>query len=127
MSAFDFESDIFFIAYRYVAPEAAPDAKEKIFIEKAFLADEVKKREIYVFSDVHFGGEWSKNAVDEFKKFLMTMARIAEEYVHTIVMLGDLFEMWMTPITMTPASIEDMTNLWKNDEVRNYSRYTLFT
>ena len=81
------------------------------------LSDETKKREIYVFSDMHLGGEWSKNTVDELKSFLIPMAKIAEEYIHTIVMLGDVFEMWMSPITVSPTTNEELVKTWKSHKV----------
>lgn len=107
-----------FFLNRYSPPEAAPNAKEQVIVNKVFLADETKKREIYVLSDMHLGGEWSKNTVPALRKFLVKMAKIAEEFVHTIVMLGDVFEMWMTPITMSPVSNDELIKIWKDDEVK---------
>ena len=104
-------------AFRYTPPEAGPGTIEEIIVQKVALADETKKREIYVFSDMHLGGDWSKKTADELKEFLITLARIAEEYVHTIVMLGDVLEMWMTPITATPPSKEELVKSWKNHKV----------
>ena len=98
-------------------PEADPSSKEKVVVQKVFLADAAKKREMYVFSDLHLGGHWSKETVDELKEFLLKLAKIAEEYVHTIVMLGDVLEMWMTPITLAPASKEEFVKSWKNHKV----------
>ena len=106
-----------YFAFRYIPPEAGPDSKEEIIVKKVAIADETKKREIYVFSDLHLGGDWSTGTVDELKEFLITLAKIAEEYVHTIVMLGDVLEMWMTPITVTPASKEELVKQWKNHKV----------
>ena len=107
----------FMYCFRYVAPEARPDAKEKIVVDEVFLSDATNKREILVFSDLHLGGHWSKSTVDEMRLFLTKLAKIAEEYVHTIVMLGDVFEMWMSPITITPTSKEEYVKSWKNHKV----------
>jgi len=98
----------------YVPPKAGPNAKEKIVVDEVFISDATNKREILVFSDLHLGGHWSKSTVDEMRMFLTKLAKIAEEYIHTIVMLGDVFEMWMSPITITPTSKEEYAESWKS-------------
>ena len=82
------------------------------------MKDDSEKREIYIMSDMHLGGEWAKETIPKLEKFAKTLARVAEQFVHTIVLLGDIFEMWMTPITIEPPSKEEMVKTWKEQEVR---------
>ena len=82
------------------------------------MRDDTEKREIFVMSDMHLGGEWAKETIPKLEKFAKILARIAEQFVHTIVLLGDIFEMWMTPITLGPPSKEEMIKNWKEQEVR---------
>ena len=112
--------------FRYVPPKAGPNAKEKIVVDEVFISDATNKREILVFSDLHLGGHWSKSTVDEMRMFLTKLAKIAEEYVHTLVMLGDVFEMWMSPITITPTSKEEYAESWKSHKVFILKYFLLF-
>ncbi len=106
-----------FFPHRYKPPTALPEDEEQIFIEKVLLSDATLKREIYVLSDLHLGGQWIKDNVQKIKDFLFPLAKVAERFVHAIVLLGDVFEMWMTPISMTPPSPKELAKTWKEDKV----------
>eukprot|EP00794_Sanderia_malayensis_P000598 gene597-1259_t len=101
---------------RYNPPEFNPDDIEQYHTIALSLYDDTPKREMYVLSDLHLGGEWSKENLPKIKEFLFSLAKVAEEYVHTIVLLGDIFEMWMTPITMGSPTLEEMAKNWKSNE-----------
>ena len=86
-------------------------------VKKVLMSDETEKREIFVLSDMHLGGEWSKETVNKLEDFVVTLAKIAERFVHAIVLLGDVFEMWMTPITCSPPSKSEMMEYLRKNEV----------
>ena len=67
------------------------------------------------------GGEWSKEIRPRLEDFLKTLAKIADHYVHSIILLGDIFEMWMTPITVTPPTLKEFVKHWRSDDVSRVS------
>ena len=68
-------------------------------------------------SDLHMGGEWSLDIRLRQEEFLKTLAKIADYYVHSIVLLGDIFEMWMTPMAVTPPALKEFIKKWRSDVV----------
>ena len=79
--------------------------------------DDTEKREIYVIGDLHLGGKCASEVKPYLDSFVQTLAKIAEKYVHTVVLLGDIFEMWMTPVAVTPPTKQEYVAEWKNDQV----------
>ena len=63
------------------------------------------------------GGEWSLDIRIRLEEFLKTLAKIADDYVHSIILLGDIFEMWMTPMAVTPPTLKEFIKKWRSDVV----------
>ena len=49
--------------------------------------------------------------------FIANMARIAEECIHSLVLVGDILEMHLTPVAVTPPTKEEFLAAWKADTV----------
>eukprot|EP00794_Sanderia_malayensis_P000593 gene593-1255_t len=103
-------------APKYNPPESNPDDIEQYHTVPVSLYDDTLKRDMYVISDLHLGGGWSKENLPKIKEFLFKLAKVAKTYVHTIVLFGDTLEMWMTPITMGPPTLKEMAKNWKSNE-----------
>ena len=101
--------------FSYNSPEG--DDIEEVVVQRFTIPEDTSKREIYVLSDLHMGGEWSLEIRPRLEDFLRTLAKTAEHYVHSIILLGDIFEMWLTPIAVTPPSMKDFLVQWRSDEV----------
>ena len=81
------------------------------------IDDESVKREVIAISDLHLGADWSKNIASNLNSFLTNLKEIAATYIHSIVLLGDVFELCNTPINVTPPSKEELMASWMGDEV----------
>eukprot|EP00794_Sanderia_malayensis_P000205 gene205-819_t len=103
----------FHLMPRYHAPEST--CCEQVIIKTFTLNDNTRKREIFALSDLHLGVDWSKEIESRLLNFIATMARIAEEFVHSLVLVGDILEMCMTPMAVTPPTKEEFMTTWKSD------------
>ena len=63
------------------------------------------------------GGEWSLEIRPRLEDFMKTLAQTADDYVHSIILHGDILEMWMTPMAITPPTLKDFIAKWRADEV----------
>ena len=106
------------LLYRYRLPKA--EGVEKVHIERIRMRDDSAKREIYVMSDLHLGGKWSKDIKPRLDEFFSKLRKLAKHSIHSIILLGDVLEMWMTPITITPPTPKEFLEIWKKDEVKIY-------
>ena len=103
---------------RYHPPES--DGVEEVAVRRFTIPEASSKREIFILSDLHMGGEWSLEIRSRLEEFLKTLAKTADHYVHSLILLGDIFEMWMTPLAITPPTVKDFLQKWRSDEVIKY-------
>ena len=97
--------------YRY-------SAKQGDMVEEVSLKDEQTDRRIFVLSDMHFGSSWTSNNIDRLHIFTKLLAKCAKQHLHTLVLLGDIFDMWGTPINKRPQTKEAMSLRWMDEKVR---------
>ena len=105
----------------YRSPEA--EGVETVHIERIRMRDDSAKREIYVISDLYLVGKWSKEMKPRLDEFLMKLQKLAKHSIHSIILLGNVFEMWMTPITVTPPTPKEFLEFWNEDEVKKIVIY----
>ena len=86
------------------------------------IDDESVKREIIAISDLYLGADWSKEIGPHLDSLLANLKEIAATYIHSIVLLGDVFELCNTPINVTPPSKEELMASWMSDEVAKRTR-----
>ena len=75
------------------------------------------KRNIYVLSDVHMGSSWTKDSVSELRQFESYLKGIALSTAHSVILLGDVFDLWATPIDERPVSLDEMKQQWMQKQV----------
>ena len=103
------------LLFSYIPPVG--DETEEVVVQRFTIPEDTCKREIYVLSDLHMGGDWSLEIGPRLEEFMKTLAKTAGHYVHSIILLGDIFEMWLTPMAVTPPTIDEYLVQWKSDEV----------
>lgn len=83
------------------------------------IDDDSVKRDIVTISGLHLGADWSKKIGPTLNSLLANLKEIATTYIHSIVLLGDVFELCNTPINATPPSKEELMASWMSEEVGN--------
>ena len=79
---------------------------------KTYFIPHDTKRNIYVLSDVHMGSSWTKDSVSELRQFESYLKGIALSTAHSVILLGDVFDLWATPIDQRPISLDEMKQEW---------------
>lgn len=73
-----------------------------------------KKRLIYAMSDLHLGGNWSNGMEGKLETYLNNLLEKAEDEVACLVLLGDIFEMWLDKFHQVPEENSKRIEMWKS-------------
>ncbi|XP_013394210.1 uncharacterized protein LOC106161730 [Lingula anatina] len=104
------------VEFEYMTPLGT--ASEPVMEVEFAIAPENQKREIHVMSDIHLSCYWSDGMADKVRYQMDQM--LTNERIHTYVMLGDVFEMWLDDIHQVPPTIEEQAKKWTADPVVEY-------
>ena len=63
------------------------------------------------------GSSWTKDSVSELRQFESYLKGIALSTAHSVVLLGDVFDLWATPIDQRPVSLDEMKRQWMEKPV----------
>ena len=88
-----------------------------VVIKSFKFEDDLKRRDIIAISDLHLGSDWSRNIKSRLESFIGSLAKIAASSLHTIVLMGNIFDMESTAVAVTPPTKEEFILTWKKDEV----------
>ncbi|XP_022797350.1 uncharacterized protein LOC111335634 [Stylophora pistillata] len=89
---------------------------EKVEVREMQNPSDPAKNIIVSMSDLHLDSYWSKNMHERLSTFLKKLGSVAEVSIHTLILLGDVLEMWLDPITLTPPTLQEKIANWKKNE-----------
>ncbi|XP_067933360.1 uncharacterized protein [Watersipora subatra] len=78
---------------------------------------EVEKRKVIALSDLHLGGSWAKGMDWKLEKYLNGILETAKTEVACVVLLGDVFEMWLEKFAEVPPNNSERVEMWKEAAV----------
>ncbi|XP_078604905.1 uncharacterized protein LOC144878317 [Branchiostoma floridae x Branchiostoma japonicum] len=97
----------------YTPPEG--NWAQEVKVVEADFTD-VLKREILVISDIHFGS--CQCVEDNVRRLLEVLLEVTEDgTVHTLVLLGDVFDLVTWPVNQNPRAPEVCQLEWSEDEL----------
>ncbi|KAL9984027.1 hypothetical protein ACROYT_G006282 [Oculina patagonica] len=97
-------------------PPAGTDAEQVVVREMPRPNDPVKNL-IICMSDLHLDSQWSEGIQERLVGFMEQLKNMAKDTLNTLILLGDVFEMWLDPYTVSPQSNHERKAKWKQNEV----------
>ncbi|XP_078381781.1 uncharacterized protein LOC144664495 isoform X2 [Oculina patagonica] len=88
---------------------------EKVEVREMLNPTDPVKNMILSMSDLHLDCDWSKNMHDRLYTFITKLASVAEVSLHTLILLGDVVEMWLEPMTLSPLTLQERITKWKSN------------
>ena len=77
----------------------------------------MQRRDIIVISDLHLGSDWSRNIKPRLESFISSLTETVVSSLHSIVLLGNIFDMETTAVAVTPLTTDEFMLEWEKDEV----------
>ncbi|KAL9984021.1 hypothetical protein ACROYT_G006275 [Oculina patagonica] len=97
-------------------PPAGTDV-EQVVVHEMPQPNDPKKNLIICMSDLHLDSQWSEGVKERLVGFMEQLKNIAKDTLNTLILLGDVFEMWLDPFTISPQSNHERKAKWKKNEV----------
>ncbi|XP_078359087.1 uncharacterized protein LOC144643643 isoform X2 [Oculina patagonica] len=97
-------------------PPVGTDVEQIVVREMPHPNDPVRNL-IICMSDLHLDSQWSEGIRERLAAFIEQLEIMAKDTLNTLILLGDVFEMWLDPFTVSPPSNHERKAKWKQNEV----------